>query len=176
MPHDTSDDLPAELSADEAALLREMPALDDVGQARRTIQRHPGNAQLRNSNSRARSIPSTCTAQRAFYKYRTFHLGDVMNTIVSAAFVAVLAFVAGASIAATPSRVSTPSSGITTSTDAAKISAIEKHAKELQARPTNAPAAKPSAAHAAKKSSLSPHSTSVKHSSSSKPSSTTSLK
>ncbi|KQM79666.1 ferredoxin [Xylophilus sp. Leaf220] len=43
MPHDIRhdpdrrDDLFAELSADEAALLREMPALGDVGQARRTF-------------------------------------------------------------------------------------------------------------------------------------------
>jgi xanthine dehydrogenase YagT iron-sulfur-binding subunit len=42
MPHEISNDLPAELSADEAALLREMPALNDVGQARRTFMMQTG--------------------------------------------------------------------------------------------------------------------------------------
>ncbi|MGJ7487450.1 2Fe-2S iron-sulfur cluster-binding protein [Variovorax sp. LT2P21] len=42
MPHEISNDPPAELSADEAALLREMPALDDVGQARRTFMMQTG--------------------------------------------------------------------------------------------------------------------------------------
>jgi xanthine dehydrogenase YagT iron-sulfur-binding subunit len=42
MPHETKNDLSAELSADEAALLREMPALNDVGQARRTFMMHTG--------------------------------------------------------------------------------------------------------------------------------------
>lgn len=42
MPHEISNDLPAELSADEAALLREMPALGDVGQARRTFMMQTG--------------------------------------------------------------------------------------------------------------------------------------
>lgn len=42
MPQETRNDLPAELSADEAALLREMPALDDVGQARRTFMMQTG--------------------------------------------------------------------------------------------------------------------------------------
>ena len=37
MPHEIKNDLPSELNADEAALLREMPALNDVGQARRTF-------------------------------------------------------------------------------------------------------------------------------------------
>ena len=42
MPHDIHSDLPAELSADEAALLREMPALGNVGQARRTFMMQTG--------------------------------------------------------------------------------------------------------------------------------------
>jgi xanthine dehydrogenase YagT iron-sulfur-binding subunit len=42
MPHEISNDLSAEFSADEAALLREMPALDDVGQARRTFMMQTG--------------------------------------------------------------------------------------------------------------------------------------
>ncbi|SIR76645.1 2Fe-2S iron-sulfur cluster-binding protein [Pseudacidovorax sp. RU35E] len=37
MPHEIQNDTPTELSADESALLREMPALGDVGQARRTF-------------------------------------------------------------------------------------------------------------------------------------------
>jgi xanthine dehydrogenase YagT iron-sulfur-binding subunit len=42
MPHEIKNDLPAELNADEAALLREMPALNDVGQARRTFMMQTG--------------------------------------------------------------------------------------------------------------------------------------
>ena len=42
MPHDIHNDTPAELSADEAALLREMPALSDVGHARRTFMMQTG--------------------------------------------------------------------------------------------------------------------------------------
>ena len=42
MPHEISNHLPAELSADEAALLQEMPALGDVGQARRTFMMQTG--------------------------------------------------------------------------------------------------------------------------------------
>jgi xanthine dehydrogenase YagT iron-sulfur-binding subunit len=42
MPHEIKNDLPAELNADEAALLREMPALNDVGQARRTFMLQTG--------------------------------------------------------------------------------------------------------------------------------------
>lgn len=42
MPHNIQSDLPAELNADEAALLRDMPALDDVGQARRTFMMQTG--------------------------------------------------------------------------------------------------------------------------------------
>lgn len=42
MPHEITDELPSELSADEAALLREMPALGDVGQARRTFMMQTG--------------------------------------------------------------------------------------------------------------------------------------
>ena len=37
MPHDFENDPPTELNADEAALLREMPGLDSVGQSRRTF-------------------------------------------------------------------------------------------------------------------------------------------
>lgn len=49
MPHEIKNDLPSEkndlpseLNADEAALLREMPALNDVGQARRTFMMQTG--------------------------------------------------------------------------------------------------------------------------------------
>jgi xanthine dehydrogenase YagT iron-sulfur-binding subunit len=42
MPHAIQNDTPAELSADEAALFREMPALNDVGQARRTFMMQTG--------------------------------------------------------------------------------------------------------------------------------------
>ena len=42
MPHESKNDLPSELNADEAALLREMPALNDVGQARRTFMMQTG--------------------------------------------------------------------------------------------------------------------------------------
>ena len=42
MPHEIKNDLPAELNADEAALLRDMPALNDVGQARRTFMMQTG--------------------------------------------------------------------------------------------------------------------------------------
>ena len=42
MTHEFNNDLPAEVSADEAALLREMPALNDVGQARRTFMMQTG--------------------------------------------------------------------------------------------------------------------------------------
>ena len=42
MPHEIKNDPPAELSADEAALLQEMPALNDVGQARRTFMMQTG--------------------------------------------------------------------------------------------------------------------------------------
>ena len=44
MPHDIQNDTPAELSADEAALLREMPALSDVGHARRTFMMQTGGS------------------------------------------------------------------------------------------------------------------------------------
>ncbi len=42
MSHEPRDDLSAELSADEAALLRDMPALDGVGHARRTFMMQTG--------------------------------------------------------------------------------------------------------------------------------------
>ncbi len=42
MPHEIKNELPAELSADEAALLRDMPGLNDVGQARRTFMMQTG--------------------------------------------------------------------------------------------------------------------------------------
>jgi xanthine dehydrogenase YagT iron-sulfur-binding subunit len=42
MPHEIDTHLPTELSADEAALLQEMPALNDVGQARRTFMMQTG--------------------------------------------------------------------------------------------------------------------------------------
>ena len=42
MPHDIPNHTPAELTADEAALLREMPALNGVGQARRTFMMQTG--------------------------------------------------------------------------------------------------------------------------------------
>ena len=42
MPHEIENGQPAELSADEAALLREMPELHDVGQSRRTFMMQTG--------------------------------------------------------------------------------------------------------------------------------------
>lgn len=42
MPHDIDHHLPPELSADEAALLAEMPDLNDVGQSRRTFMMQTG--------------------------------------------------------------------------------------------------------------------------------------
>lgn len=42
MPHETDHGLPAELSADEAALVAEMPDLNDVGKSRRTFMMQTG--------------------------------------------------------------------------------------------------------------------------------------
>ena len=42
MPHEIDHDLPVELSADEAALLAQMPALDGVGHSRRTFMMQTG--------------------------------------------------------------------------------------------------------------------------------------
>jgi len=42
MPHETHNDLPTEISADEAALVRDMPELKGVGQARRTFMVQTG--------------------------------------------------------------------------------------------------------------------------------------
>ncbi len=43
MPHDIQNDPPAELSADESALLAEMPALNGVGKSRRTFMMQTGS-------------------------------------------------------------------------------------------------------------------------------------
>ncbi|RYY85319.1 MAG: 2Fe-2S iron-sulfur cluster binding domain-containing protein, partial [Comamonadaceae bacterium] len=42
MPHEMQNDPPAELSADETALLAEMPALDHIGKSRRTFMMQTG--------------------------------------------------------------------------------------------------------------------------------------
>jgi xanthine dehydrogenase YagT iron-sulfur-binding subunit len=42
MPHEIDKDLPAQLSADEAALLAQMPTLDEVGASRRTFMMQTG--------------------------------------------------------------------------------------------------------------------------------------
>ncbi|RZJ62614.1 MAG: 2Fe-2S iron-sulfur cluster binding domain-containing protein [Acidovorax sp.] len=42
MPHETHNDLPTEISADEAALVQDMPELKGVGQARRTFMVQTG--------------------------------------------------------------------------------------------------------------------------------------
>ena len=44
MPHDIQNDPPAELSADESALLAEMPALNGVGKSRRTFMMQTGGS------------------------------------------------------------------------------------------------------------------------------------
>jgi len=52
MPHKMNNELPAELSADEAALLRDMPALSDGGQARRTFMMQTGDRRQRDPTGR----------------------------------------------------------------------------------------------------------------------------
>lgn len=52
MPDEIKNELPAELSADEAALLRDMPALIDVGQARRTFMMQTGDRRQRDTTGR----------------------------------------------------------------------------------------------------------------------------
>ncbi len=57
MSHETRDDLPAELGADEAALLRETPALDEVGQARRTFEIDHRFGRIMNANLQHYHVP-----------------------------------------------------------------------------------------------------------------------